>query len=124
MPLPSTPVQVQQRLLSDERLALDQPDEGCLKNGSTMNPANLTRWTASKLLSLVLDVVTILFSCIFLVYGLSIKTYDGLPLDTSEAKLLKRASNLVRDSLLCTFYMVANTSSQRLRPSTQSCLLL
>ncbi|THX16144.1 hypothetical protein D6D13_01552 [Aureobasidium pullulans] len=94
MPLPSTPVQVQQRLLSDERLALDQPDEGCLKNGSTMNPANLTRWTASKLLSLVLDVVTILFSCIFLVYGLSIKTYDGLPLDTSEAKLLKRASNL------------------------------
>ncbi|THV68068.1 hypothetical protein D6D27_10133, partial [Aureobasidium pullulans] len=91
---PSTPVQVQQRLLSDERLALDQPDEGCLKNGSTMNPANLTRWTASKLLSLVLDVVTILFSCIFLVYGLSIKTYDGLPLDTSEAKLLKRASNL------------------------------
>jgi len=84
-----------QERLEEEPLATSQSGESSIKHDPTAKATTLTRWRASKMFGLPLDILTILFSCLFFVYGLAVKAYDGAPRGSAMVELLRRASNLV-----------------------------
>jgi hypothetical protein len=65
-------------------------------------PQALSWWQASKFFGVLIDLLAIVLSCAFFVYGLAVKMHQNTAMDSPRVKLLVKLSNLVSGNrLLC-----------------------
>lgn len=87
--------QMQQAKYEVEPLTVSRSEESSLKYDVSPRSTIIARWKVVRIIGLLFDVVTILFSSLFFVYGLMVRAHDGVSLDSSTARLLQKVSNLV-----------------------------